>query len=87
MTGLTTYAAIVLEHGTDLIPLEKVAPLLGLTPAEARRRAASGKLPVLAVRLSGQKSPWIVRAGDLAAHVDNVTNAARADWQRVKQAA
>lgn len=86
MTGLTTYAALVLEHGTSLIPLERVAPLLGLDPAEAKRRAARGQLPLPAVRLSGQKSPWIVRAEDLARHVDQVTEAARAEWGRLRSA-
>jgi hypothetical protein len=82
MSGLGTYAALVLEHGTDLIPLDRVAPLLGLDPREARRRASRGRLPVPALRRSGQKSPWIVRAADLAAYVDRVSETARADWQR-----
>jgi hypothetical protein len=87
MPGLTTYAALVLEHGTALIPLDKVAPLFGLDPAEARRRASRGALPVLAVRLSGQKSPWIVRAEDLARHVEETTEAARTEWQKLRSAA
>ena len=79
---MKTYAALLLQHNTELIPLADIADLFGLDEREARRRAVAGKLPVPALRLGSQKAPWIVRAEDLARYVDPQTEQARADWRR-----
>lgn len=81
---MKTYAALVLQHGTDLIPLADIAHLFGLDDREARRRAVAGKLPVPAVRLGSQKAPWIIRAQDLARYIDDETSKARDEWNRAR---
>ncbi len=60
------------------IPLDKVAPkYFGLSPGEARRRAPAKVLPCRVFRLSGQKSPWLVSAADLAELIDRQRERAR----------
>ena len=65
------YFGLLAEFGEANIPLERVAPkYLGLSNAEARRRAPAKQLPCLAFRLGGQESPWLVSATDLAELID-----------------
>jgi hypothetical protein len=73
----STYFGLLAEFGEANIPLEKVAPkYFGLSPEEAKRRACSKSLPCRAFRLSGQKSPWLVAAEDLAKLIDESRKAA-----------
>lgn len=67
----STYFGLLAEFGEANIPLEKIAlKYFGLGSAEAKRRASIKRLPVRAFRLGGQKSPWLVRAADLAELID-----------------
>jgi hypothetical protein len=74
----STYFGLLAEFGEANIPLEKVAPkYFGLSYAEARRRAPAKMLPCRALRLGGQKSPWLVSAMDLAELIDAQRERAR----------
>jgi len=67
----STYFGLLAEFGEANIPLGRVAPkYFGLSFEDARRRAGSKLLPCRAFRLSGQKSPWLVSASDLAELID-----------------
>lgn len=68
----STYFGLLAEFdGRAHIPLEEVAPrYFGLSPREAKRRAASRTLPCPAFRTMGQKSPWLIAASDLADLID-----------------
>lgn len=67
----STYFALLSEFGTAMIPLEAMAEkYFGLSPLKAKNKAARGELPVQPIRLSGQKSPWLVPAERLAEHID-----------------
>jgi hypothetical protein len=67
----STYFGLLAEFGAANIPLDRVAPkYFGLSPAEAKRRAASKQLPCRVFRLGGQKSPWLVSVVDLAELID-----------------
>lgn len=70
---MNTYFALLAEFGSAEIELERISgKWFGLEPREAKRRAAMHRLPVPAHRLNGQKSPWLVNAADLAAHIDRL---------------
>jgi len=74
----STYFGLLAEFGEANIPLEKVAlKYIGLSYAEARRRAPAKMLPCRAFRLGGQKSPWRVSAMDLAELIDAQRERAR----------
>jgi hypothetical protein len=67
----STYFGLLAEFGAANIPLDRLAPkYFGLSPAEAKRRAAAKQLPCRAFRLGGQKSPWLVSVVDLAELID-----------------
>ena len=68
----STYFGLLAEFdGRAHIPLDEVAPrYFGLSPREAKRRAASRTLPCRAFRITGQKAPWLVAASDLAELID-----------------
>ncbi|WP_430980715.1 pyocin activator PrtN family protein [Stenotrophomonas terrae] len=55
----------------------------GKTPEEANKRAARQLLPVPVFRLGSQKSPWLVAADVLAAHI---RWAARPSYEKVAEA-
>ncbi len=75
------------EYNTADIPLELVAKkYLGMDERTAKMRATRGELPFPAYRASGQKSPWLVRATDLAFYLDAARARAAQDWQRRQNA-
>ena len=58
--------------GRGAVTVEEVgAAYLGLSPELSRRHASSGAFPMPCFRMcDSQKSPWLVRLDDLAAHLD-----------------
>lgn len=54
---MNTFFALLAEHGTAQIPLERVCSLFGLSPKEANTRAKRQDLPVPAYRVGSQQSP------------------------------
>jgi Pyocin activator protein PrtN len=67
----STYFGLLAEFGEANISLDEIAgKYFGLSPQEAKRRAAAKRLPCPAFRLGGQKSPWLVSAADLATLID-----------------
>lgn len=81
---MNTMFLLMAEHGSAEIPLEKVAPLFGLSRAEACKRACRQALPVPAYQPGSQKAPWMVDVRDLAAYIDAQRDKARKDWERVQ---
>lgn len=81
---MNTFFALMAEYQTAQIPVEKCAPLFGMDPKEACRRASLQKLPVPAFRLGTQKSPWLIDAAKLAEYLDQVKARAAQDWQRLQ---
>lgn len=75
---MNTYFGLLAEFGTAHIPLDLVAKrYLGMTPNEAKRAAGLRKLPVPAIRMGSQKSPWLIPAEDLAKYLDQLKETAR----------
>ena len=84
---MSTLFLLLAEYGTGEIPLERCCKIWGLEPAEAAKRAAKGSLPVPAYRAGSQKSPWLIDAGVLAKHLDEVKAKAAAEWAKLHRAA
>ena len=85
----STYFALIAEFGTSEIPLDELAgKYFGLRVTEARKQAATHRLPVVAYRLKGQKSPWLVSASSLADAIDETRERAeevrRRDLDRLR---
>lgn len=80
---MNTLFLLMAEHGSAEIPLEKIAPLFGLSRAEACKRACRQALPVPAYQPGSQKAPWMVDVRDLAAFIDAQREKARTDWERI----
>lgn len=79
----STYFALMAEFGSGNVELDKVCEkYFGLTIDEAKRRAATNRLPIPAFRSGSQKSPWLVSLSDLAAHLDAQHEAARMEWSK-----
>ena len=83
---MNTVFLLMAEYETSQIPLERLCPMFGLTPAEASKRAARAALPVPAYRLASQKSPWLVDVHALAAYLDQKRALAAEEWRRVRGA-
>jgi len=83
---VNTAFLLMAEFETSQIPLERVCPMFGLTPAEAAKRAAKAALPVPAYRLASQKSPWLVDVYALASYLDQKKAAAEHEWRRLRAA-
>jgi len=66
-----TLFLLLAEFGTGQIPVERCAHHFGMTPEQAKRTAARQQLPVPAFRLGSQKSPWLISAEHLAAHISD----------------
>lgn len=49
----------------------------GLDVKKAHEKAREAALPVPAVRLGGQKAPWLIRITDLAEYIDKSFDEAR----------
>lgn len=83
---INTLFLLMAEYGTAQIPLEKCCDRFGLSPTEAKRLAIAQRLPVPAFRLGTQKSPWVISATDLAAHIDSLRDRALRDHQAMARA-
>lgn len=81
---MNTFFTLMAEFGTAQIPVEKCAPLFGLSPKKAEEYACRQQLPVPAFRIGSQKSPWLVDAHKLAEHLDAAKEQARKDWERMR---
>lgn len=84
---VSTMFLLMAEFGQADVPLEVVAErYLGLGRREAFQRATACKLPFPAYRgSSSQKSPWLVRLTDLAAHLDRQREEAKKEWEIMQQ--
>lgn len=61
----------------DLVQLNEILPLLGLSERIAKRKAALGLLPLPAFRLSGtKKGPLFVRKSDLDNYIQRTSQSA-----------
>lgn len=66
------------------IPLEIVAAkYLGLSKAEANRKAARKDLPFPAFRIGGQKAHWFVSIKDLSEYLTKERDAAKKEWEAI----
>jgi hypothetical protein len=75
---------LLAEFETADIPLERVCKkYFGLDVPEAKRHAALQKLPVPVFRGGSQKSCWLVNVNDLAKYLDDLSEKARRDHQRL----
>lgn len=86
---MNTLFLLMAEFETAEIPLDALAEkYLGLSPAQAKRRAARQALPFPAHRGSrSQKAPWLVHTQDLANHLDAQREEAAREWKAINQAA
>lgn len=84
---MNTLFALLAEYGTAQIPLERCAPIFGIEPKEAARRASLQRLPVPAFRAGTQKSPWLIDAGKLAAYLDERKAQAEQEWRQMRAVA
>ncbi|PHR65087.1 pyocin activator PrtN family protein [Alcanivorax sp.] len=84
---MNTLFLLLAEFETGIIPLDDIAAkYLGLSPAQARRRAASQALPFPVHKaISSQKAPWLVSAHDFAKHLDQQREAARSEWNALNR--
>lgn len=82
----TTVFLLLAEFGTGQIPLDRCCHHFGMSAPEAIRKAARQALPVPAFRLGTQKSPWLVSADKLAAHIDAKRAEAEREWNKVHAA-
>jgi hypothetical protein len=70
--------------GQATIPLADVAPrYLGLSAAEANKRANKQTLPLPVFRAGSNKSAYQVHLSDLAAYLDACRAEAVRDWESV----
>jgi hypothetical protein len=78
-----TELQLVCVYG-PVIPLESISKVyFDLSYAEACRAAALDKLPVPTFRLTkSQRAPVLVRASDLAAHIDATHEKAQREWEK-----
>lgn len=82
---MNTLFFLVAEFDTADIPLDKVAQkYLAISPNEARRKASLQALPFAVFRAGGQKTPWLVRAADLADYLDKQVDMHRKLWERMQ---
>ncbi len=84
---MNTVFLLLAEFDTGIIPLDDIAEkYLGLSTAQARRRAASQALPFPVHKaISSQKAPWLVSAQDFAKHLDQQREAARIEWKALNR--
>lgn len=81
---VSTYFALLAEFGTAHIPLESVAQkFLHMDAQTAKNKAAKQQLPFPCIRVSGQKSPWLVDAGVLANFLDEKIEEAKLTWEKL----
>lgn len=69
---MNTTLGLMAIHNKTEIPLDVVAKeYLGISIAEAKRKALRQQLPFPAYRAPGQKSIWLVNVQDLANFIDS----------------
>ena len=67
----STYATLLVEHRSTVVPLRDIAkPYLGTSVERAQVMANRGDLELPCFRLGNQRSPWLVHLFDLAQHID-----------------
>ena len=81
-----TLFLVLAEYGTAQVPVERCAAQFGMTANEAKAAARRQGLPVPCYRLGSQKSPWVVDATALAAHIRAKRTEAEADWSKLRSA-
>lgn len=70
------------DHVAGAIPLKHIArKYLGISSHKAGDMARASLLPLPCYRLGSQKTPWLVRLGDLADHIDRRHQEALTDWE------
>jgi hypothetical protein len=81
-----TTKALIEEWGARDIPLEAICErYFGIGPRVARERAAAAALPIPAYRANrSQKSPWLIRASDLADLLDQEYQRQRERWTELQ---
>lgn len=79
----TTELQLLATYRRTAIPVEQACTdFLGISPDQARRKAALNQLPFATFRLGeSQKSPLLVRLSDLAKAID--ARAAEAEAERI----
>ena len=83
---MITELALMSLYRSPTIRLDEISQqYLNLSPAEAAKRAARAELPFPAFRLGpSQKAPWVVSAEELGRWIDQASEEARKQWQRVQ---
>jgi hypothetical protein len=67
----STYATLLIEHGSTVVPLRDLAEtMLGTSGERAHTMANKGQLDLPVFRAGGRRSPWLVHLYDLAQHID-----------------
>jgi hypothetical protein len=67
----STYATLLVEHGSAVVPLRELAePYLGTSVERAHIMAKQGIVGLPVFRAGGSRSPWLVHLYDLAKHID-----------------
>ncbi len=75
--AVNTAFLLMAQFERAFVPLEEIAmPILGLSSAQAKRRAAHNEF-LFPVFREGQKWPWLVRVTDIAAWIDKSAEDAR----------
>ena len=80
-----TLFALIARFGDINIPLSDISePYLGITPRTAEQQAKQEALPFPTFKVRGsEKSPTMVRAQDLASHIDSKLSEAKERWEEV----
>jgi hypothetical protein len=67
----STYATLLVEHGSAVVALRELAgPYLGTSGERAHILANKGDVGLQVFRAGGSRSPWLVHLYDLAQHID-----------------
>lgn len=81
---MKTILLLMAEFESPIIPLEDIREkYLGLGKAEAEKKAKRHELPFPAFRMSGQRSPWLVKVEELANYIDETNKKQRETWKKV----
>ncbi|OKP31319.1 pyocin activator PrtN family protein [Serratia fonticola] len=76
---MNTMFLLMAEFGTTTIKLSDMSErFLGMSPAQAEKKAAAGELPIVSFRVgNSQKAPRLVHIQDLAEYIDQQINDAK----------
>lgn len=85
---MNSFNALLIEFGTDKIPLADIADkYLGLTPEKANAYASKHKLPFPTFRgRDSQKAPRLVHAADLARYLEQQYETAKKEYRALQPA-